>query len=169
MAAFLQAQPGGRGAPLLTIPEQAALARAPVLRSSPSIPWWDFSAKKGAGEQIAREESDKFAGHHNDAGDAMRHAEWSQRMASDLGPGFSGLVGVYHEGQNLWDNRSQYLGKRLGRPQYETRPYPPSLLQTLSESGMDLRNNAEGIAAAIDGRPIDPSHLQTRPVLPGYQ
>ena len=170
MATFLQPPPGGADDPMLTVPEMTALANAPRLRPASPIPWWDLPAKKAAGEQVGREELAKFGWrHHNDMADAIRHAEWSQRMASDLGPAFSGAAGLFHEAQNLWDDRAQYLGKRLGVQKYEERPDPPSLLQTLSENGMDLCNNAEGVAAAMAGRPINPSHLQSRPVIPGYR
>ena len=80
----------------LTLEEQAVLAQAP--RLPPEKQWWNLPAKIAAGTRISDEESHKFAGRHNDGGDAMRHAEWSQRMATDIGPIFSGLAGLYHEG-----------------------------------------------------------------------
>jgi hypothetical protein len=156
----------------LTLEEQAALAQAP--RLAPEKQWWNLAAKKAAGERIGHEEDRKFAGRHNDAGDAMRHAEWSQRMATDIGPIFSGRAGLYHEGDNLAHAVAGQYGKAYdpllkGDATAYNVPEHPSITQTLSESGMDLWNNAQGIAAALAGHPIDPSRLQTRPVIPGYR
>jgi hypothetical protein len=169
----------------LTPEEQAALAQAP--RQPPGQQWWNLPAKIALGRRIAGDESaralvaDWPRPPHNDTADAMRHARWSQRMATEIGPIFSGIAGLEHEGENiagavgglpgrLW-NQATSFANNPGHP--AERPYDspanPSVLQTLSESGMDLRNNAEGISAALSGRPIEPTHLQTRPVIPGYR
>jgi hypothetical protein len=158
------AQPGAN--PGLTLQDHLALAMAPRLRPEQQV--WNLPAKIAAGRSIAEQERQAFLGHHNDLGDAMRHAEWSQRMAQQIGPVFSGLAGLQHEGVNMADAVGS-LPQRLSYGAYNDAAHHPSVLQTLSESGMDLRNNAEGIAAAVGGRPIDPRNLQARPVLPGYR
>lgn len=102
--------------------------------------WWDIPAKVAVGERIANEEKARHVGHHNDARDALRHAEWSRRMADEVGPVFSTVVGVEHELEGLMR------------------------FQPLSESVMDMINNGEGVASSVARRPIDRSTLQEAPV-----
>ncbi len=130
---------GGDGGPAVTVSSSAR---------RPTIPAWNIPAKLGAAGRIADDEKRLHVGHHNDLGDAERHAEWSQRMADDLGPAFSTAVGIAHEIQET----------------------PPSWLggqgQPLSEMVMDLHNNAEGVRASRRGRAIDPQHLMDHPLIP---
>ncbi len=69
--------------------------------------------------------------------DAMRHSEWSQGMAEELGTGYSWLFGTGHE----------LAGLLNGQP--------------LSEVRMDLHNNSAGRDAS--GQEINPGNLQTSP------
>lgn len=186
MADFLQpaaggwatgATPGPTNGPLLSLNDLATLAQAPQRAAAANVPttaslpagagdWWNLPAKIAAGRQIAGEESDKFPT-HNDGGDAMRHAEWSQRMATDIGPVFSTLVGVGHEGQNVFDSLrdsgARYAQERLDPSAAAKKAPPPSIGQTLQESAMDMHNNAAGIHAAMAGAPIDLTKLQISP------
>jgi len=98
--------------------------------------WWDFPANYHRANEIAREMLLKHHG-HNDCDDAMRHAEWSQRMAEELGTGYSWLFGVGHE----------VTGLLQGQPAAEAR--------------MDLHNNAVGRNAA--GKSINSDNLQISP------
>lgn len=109
---------------------------------------WDIAGKYKAAQRIAGEELARHAGHHNDRGDANRHFEWSRRMANETGPVFSTLVGLGHE---LEGSAPRWLGGR-GQP--------------LSEATMDLINNAQGVRSSQQGRQIDPSRLQDRPLSP---
>ncbi|WP_340647526.1 hypothetical protein [Phenylobacterium sp.] len=111
-----------------------------------ALPAWDIAGKFKAGRRIADEELARHTGHHNDQGDADRHAQWSRRMANETGPAFSTLVGLGHE---LEGSAPRWLGGK-GQP--------------LSEATMDLMNNAQGVRAAQRGRPIDPARLQNRPL-----
>lgn len=88
--------------------------------------------------QIVAEEGAKFAGHHNDAGDAMRHAETSQRFSAEFGTGLSFLAGFQHEIYGELHNN-----------------------QPAAELFMDMNNNAEGRSAFSEGRPINPANLIT--------
>lgn len=101
---------------------------------------WDLPGKVRRGREIGDEVRRRHAGHHNDAEDAQRHAEWSKQMADELGPGFATFAGGEHEIENL-------MG---GGP--------------ISESVMDMTNNLEGIGASRQGRAIDPARLQTSPI-----
>ncbi|WP_291330359.1 RHS repeat-associated core domain-containing protein [Desulfovibrio sp. UCD-KL4C] len=92
------------------------------------------------GEEIAIEELKKRGrGNHNNEGDAMRHAEWSRRMTEELGSTRAWAFGVAHEIDGLINN------------------------QPWSEAMMDIKNNAEGRAAANEERPVDHSKLQKSP------
>ena len=139
----------------------------------PEKQWWNLPAKVAAGERIAQEEHvraqrlDPDHDPHDDAYDAMRHARWSNRMATEIGPIFSRLAGAEHEFEDA-----------LPSPKTLARYGAPEGLQQLArrrqwhdepdaEALMDKRNNAEGRLAAAQGRPIDPNRLQTgldRPV-----
>ncbi|MCK5852087.1 hypothetical protein KAH27_03570 [bacterium] len=46
---------------------------------------------------IANEESQRFAGHHNDRGNAMRHATWNRRMVEEIDTITALIAGVGHE------------------------------------------------------------------------
>jgi hypothetical protein len=102
--------------------------------------WWDLPAKYEVANAIADEEMARHVGHHNDHGDALRHAEWSRRMADEVGPTFSMAAGIAHEIE----------GASRGQP--------------LSEAVMDLNNNIEGVTAANQNRRIDQANLQDRPI-----
>jgi hypothetical protein len=111
--------------------------------------WWDLPAKQGLAGQIAKQEKARAlamaaaAGDddpHNDRFDAERHARWSNRMATEIGPIFAQVAGSGHEVTN------ELLDGQPG-----------------AESYMDLHNNAEGRRAARDRRPIDPGRLQVSP------
>ncbi|MGA0604950.1 DUF6973 domain-containing protein [Phenylobacterium sp. VNQ135] len=92
--------------------------------------FWNVPAK------LAHARQRRAGDPHNDELDAMRHARWSQRMTSEIDPITAFLVGGAHE-----------LEGRLRN-------------QPRDEELMDLRNNAEGRRAALEGRPIDPRRLQ---------
>ena len=113
--------------------------------SSPVVTLGD---KIRRGRQIAYEAEVRHAGHHNDDRDALRHAEWSRQMADELGPAFAIGAGAQHELEGFipWDRD----GWRAPQP--------------LSEALMDMRNNSEGISAAVQQRPIDRANLQVSPM-----
>jgi RHS repeat-associated protein len=103
--------------------------------------WWDprtYLPDYDRARQIGLEELARHRG-HNDADDAMRHAEWSRRMRCEIGPFTAWSSGVGHEIGDLFH----------GMP--------------WSESMMDLHNNAEGRQAGSEGRPVDPGRLVTSP------
>ncbi len=100
--------------------------------------WWDLSANYGRAYEIYKQEMKRFTGHHNDAGDAMRHAEWSRRTAEETNSFTAWSAGVAHEIDN-WINNDQ--------------PWREGL--------MDLHNNLEGRNAAQEGRPVNPNNLRT--------
>ena len=90
-------------------------------------------------EQIHQEGLAKHHG-HNDAGDAMRHAETSRRISEALSPEAAFVLGALNElkGLFLW-----------GEPQ--------------DERIMDFHNNREGRTAFREGRPVNPTNLQVQP------
>jgi hypothetical protein len=136
------------------------LAAAP----SPAKQWWNIPAKDAAAHQIADEELHEYPG-RNDIGDAMRHARWSQRMATEIDPVSAKLAGAEHEIVNL----AQAAGAVAGRHLMRRAAVPveiTSMPQAVAESIMDLHNNAEGRRAAEEGRPIDPSRLTILPISP---
>jgi hypothetical protein len=90
-----------------------------------------------AAEEIAEQERQKRPLGHNDPEDAMRHAEWSRRMAAEVNPVIAFLAGWQHE----------ISGTLRGQP--------------MSELFMDLNNNREGREAAADNRMVDPNNLVT--------
>lgn len=103
--------------------------------------WWDVVSNYRRAHEIAGEEvAKRGAGNHNNEGDAMRHAEWSRRMAEELGSGTSWLFGLGHEIDGLLNSR-----------------------QPWGEAMMDLHNNAEGRTAAREKRPVDRRKLQKAP------
>lgn len=116
------------------------------------------------GHEIAAEVGARHRGQHNDAGDAQRHADWSKQMADELGPNFSRAAGFLHEIEGMAPRIAKdgsYMVGTVTMPTYGVDAQP------LSELMMDMRNNAEGIRASVENRPIDPSRLQVRPgVLP---
>ena len=117
----------------------------------PPKQWWNLPAKSDVSRAIFRDESAKHAGHHNDAGDAMRHATWARRSAEAVGPIFSMGAGLAHEAQNMlprWsDDRDR---QEHGEP--------------FSEALMDMINNTEGVRSWQERRPINPARLADRPV-----
>lgn len=90
--------------------------------------------------------------------DAERHARASQRLTRVVGPGLAALAGYGVEaaglGRNLLLNAAEPVTPGLS---------PPSLGAALAAARMDLRNNAEGRRAAVEGRAIDPRELQATP------
>jgi hypothetical protein len=46
--------------------------------------WWDLPANFRMAREIARQELEKRPSAHNDSEDAMRHAEWSRRMVTEI-------------------------------------------------------------------------------------
>lgn len=132
---------------------------------------WDVAAKMDIAQRIAAEE-DRRAWEtgtgrpHNDVRDAMRHARWSQRTAQAAGPIFAEVAGIAHEAKNLYDSVRAHGPSGPYEPQNRgggLPPLPPTPGQTIDESRMDLRNNAEGRRAAREGRPIDTRRLQAAP------
>lgn len=124
-------------APGLTLADHLALARAP--RRAPERQWWNLPAKYEVSNAIADKLKKAHPGRNNHD-DAMRHAEWSGQMTDKVGPIWSAAAGLAHEVAGL------------------------AGLHPLSESVMDMKNNSEGIQAALAGRPIDPRRLQDRPM-----
>jgi hypothetical protein len=121
---------------------------------------WDWTAKYQRAREIALGEALAAGRAHNNMGDAMRHARWSQRTADKSGALFSLAFGAAHELENLSDSlRKDWRG----REPYETGRRDPTPAQTLDESLMDMRNNLEGIKASLRDRAIDTRRLQTRP------
>ena len=102
--------------------------------------WWDLPSNFERAREIARDELQKRPTQHNDAGDAMRHAEWNRRMVDEINSFTAWTAGVGHEIEGLLQG------------------------QPLNEAMMDLLNNAEGRAAGNEGRPVDPNNLITSPV-----
>lgn len=101
--------------------------------------WWDIPANYKRAREIAREEYNKRPNDHNNAGDAMRHAEWSRRMTQEINNSTSFCAGVGHEIEGL-------LG---GSP--------------LGETFMDLHNNYQGRKAGRGNKAVDPKDLVTSP------
>lgn len=137
----------------LSLREQAALSRAPKLK--PEQQFWNLPAKLDRARQIGREEdlisrlaalARGIPSAHNNELDARRHARWSERMAQEIDPVTSLLVGFGHELEGSLSRR---------------RPQPRA------EALMDAHNNAEGRQAARERRPIDPGRLQTSPQTKG--
>lgn len=116
--------------------------------------------KLGRAQAIADEASRRHLHQHNNGRDALRHAEWSKQMADELGAGFSRAVGLAHEVEGFipsLERGKDAHWRDLRVPTYQLH------VQPWSEAEMDMRNNAEGIAASIEGRPIDPRRLQNAP------
>jgi uncharacterized protein DUF6973 len=154
--------------PGMTLEDHLALARVP--RLAPEKQWWNVPAKYAKAKQIADDERRRsileahaagFADAHDNRFDAMRHARWSQRMSTEIGPVSARLFGAVHEFEN-----------GLPSPETLSRWHAPSGLQDLAalrdwheqpeaEGLMDRRNNAEGRRAAAQGRTINPGNLQT--------
>jgi hypothetical protein len=141
---------GLRRRALQTIGDNAVVLGQSGIQTDPAKQWWNIPAKYAAARQIEKEERAKFTDHHNDAGDAMRHAEWAQRTAAAAGPIFTTVAGFGHELENT----------------LPTGWAPDAHGQHAPERNMDLHNNAEGIRAAVEGRPIGPASLQLGPVYP---
>jgi hypothetical protein len=136
------------GGPLLSLSDMAALAQAPGIAGTAPAPqeqplpagagqFWNLPAKFAAANQIYKEELHRVHG-HNDAGDAMRHAEASRRLADAAGPVFTAAAGLGHE---LIDFLPSFI--------------PGGHSQPLSEGLMDMMNNSQGIDASVHGLPID--------------
>lgn len=81
-------------------------------------------------EALVRQRGAPFTG-ANDIYDAERHARWSYRMAQELGPGVAHHISTSYEMKGLLYDR-----------------------QPVRNSRMDLHNNAIGITAYRNRRPI---------------
>lgn len=76
---------------------------------------------------------------HNDESDALRHAETARLLSEKLGPALTDFLGRNRE----------YLEALQGQPRGET--------------AMDINDNAEGVAAYRERRPVNVKNLQTSP------
>lgn len=128
--------------------------------------WWDLPAKYQWTGQIANEELERYPPHifTDDAGDAMRHAEWQRRSAEVAGPAVPYLVGLAHEADALAFNALEKSRTRSA-PVAGGTP-PPTTGEIMDRVRMDLHNNAEGLRAARERRRVDVSKLQTAPRAP---
>ena len=116
------------------------IQRGLALGLPPAKQWWNLSAKSDVSRAIFREESAKHAGHHNDAGDAMRHATWARRSAGAVGPIFTMGAGLIHEAQSML-------------PRWSDDPDRQEHSEPFSEARMDMINNTEGCGlGGIDDR-----------------
>jgi hypothetical protein len=129
--------------------------RAPT---PPEKQWWNLGAKYEAADRIKGEMMRDFHG-HNDGGDALRHAELSRRLASEIDPVTSYLAGVTHEIENGIPAQLAPFAPRFMREHAKENWHG----QGRPERLMDDRNNAEGRRAAREGRAVDPSRLQISP------
>ncbi len=102
--------------------------------------WWDLPANYKRAQEIATEEHKNFAGHHNDLGDAKRHATWSKRTAEETNVFTAWSAGVLHEIDNLINDNGPWR-----------------------ETLMDLHNNSIGREAASNSAPINQKDLRTAP------
>lgn len=144
----------GRNA-LTLAPYEARPTRA---ATPPEKQWWNFAAKYDAAKRIKAEVLRDYPG-WNDDGDALRHAELSRRLASEVDPVTAYLAGGSHEIDNTipesWQTFAPPFLKEHAKDNWHG--------QGKAERLMDLRNNAEGRRAAAERRPVDPTRLQTRP------
>ena len=129
---------------------------------------WDLNAKTAFAQQVMAEEKRRsiveagaagLSDAHNNDFDSLRHARASKRLAEGAGPIFATAAGLKHEFDNFVQSVDEH--GRLTGP-YDHRIESPTPGQTLDEIRMDLRNNLEGVRAAVRGREIDPRRLQTR-------
>jgi hypothetical protein len=145
---------------------QSEVGDGPVPRMSPAHAPRALGEKIYRGREIAAEVSERHGNHHNDEQDALRHAEWSKQMADELGPGFSTLAGLQHEIKDLIP-RFRFEGRWRVGP-FRGPHIRVATKQPFAEGIMDMRNNAEGIAASVQDRPIDRSRLQVSPTRPSH-
>lgn len=102
--------------------------------------WWDFKANYKRAREISNEELNNFAGHHNDQGDAMRHATWSKRTTEETNKFTAWSAGVAHEIDNLINDNGPWR-----------------------ETLMDLHNNKIGRQAAGPSNQINQTDLRINP------
>lgn len=128
--------------------------------------WWDLPAQYQWTGQIANEELAHYPSKIfiDDAGDAMRHAEWQRRSAEVAGPVVPYLVGLAHEADALALNALEKSRNRSAP--VAGRTTPPTTGEIMDRVRMDLHNNAEGLRAARERRPVDFSRLHTAPRTP---
>ena len=112
-------------------------------------PGWDrlapvLTIQLGRAQEIATEVRSSMAG-HNDAGDAMRHAEWMRRTTVETNVLTAWVAGTGHEIQGTFFP--------CDRP-----------AQPWSEMTMDLHNNAVGRTAGMNGTAVDQGALWTLPL-----
>ncbi|HEX7887170.1 MAG TPA: hypothetical protein VF474_14430, partial [Phenylobacterium sp.] len=130
--------------------------------------WWNVPAKYAKAQQIADDERRRSteaataggARAHNNRFDAMRHAEWSRRMATEIDPISARVFGAAHELEGAMP--SPQTLQTWGAPRWlrevaQARDWHD---QPEAEALMDVRNNAEGRRAAAEGRAINPANLQ---------
>jgi hypothetical protein len=100
--------------------------------------WWNIAGNMQRAHQIGMEDLGKRSGPgtHNTMEDAMRHAEWMRRTTEETNQLTALLAGLGHELQNLSQGGA------------------------LKESLMDLHNNAQGIRAGRERKPVDRDSLQ---------
>lgn len=156
----------GANAVVLGNPYGTASA-APSGDSAPKTPaqeFWNLPAKYAAAKRIKGEVLAAYPGWNN-AGDAARHAELSRRMATEIDPVTAAAAGLAHELDNtipaIPDALIHLVPGPLRRHAEENWHG-----QRRPEWDMDMHNNAEGIWAALNRRPVDPRNLQTSPAGP---
>lgn len=115
----------------------------------PERQWWNVPAKVAAARTIYSQEKRSHPG-ASDAGDAMRHAEASRRVAEEVDPVTAELGGLAVEGAGLLRAASKFMLRHPAKGVF-------------GDMMMDLHNNAEGRAAAAAGRPVDANRLQNAP------
>jgi len=109
--------------------------------------WWDLPANFNRAQEIAAEELKRRPNAHNDYEDALRHYEWSRRTTEETNS-FTAFV-------SGWGHEVQYFFQRGRMP----------ALQYLSESLMDIQNNASGRVSGKKHEAIcpNPNRLSTSP------
>jgi hypothetical protein len=138
-----------------------------AMGARPEKQWWNLPAKVAAGNRIGAEERarsielDPDHNPHNDEFDAMRHARWSNRMATEIGPIFSRVAGAGHELENMLPSPERLAAYGAPRGLLDLARARQWHGESEAEALMDKRNNAEGRLAAAQGRAIDPRRLQT--------
>jgi hypothetical protein len=145
----------------------------PPVAASPSFWEWARSTIDGfqrsaeLAEEVRREVyekamedagGDKRAANNllwNGPHDAWRHAEWSRRVANEVGPVTSFLSGAGHEAVTIADNIGRSIGYPLGFTKTVPQPYGALLQETL----MDLSNNRYGRGQGRTPIELDDPHL----------
>lgn len=174
MAGFMETLRDRAGRQIVVNVQALKGGQAPPGAEARAKRWWDLPAKvevarRIQSDELARSKADaRDAGApnaHNNRFDAMRHARASQRLAEAAGPRFAEVAGNVHEGVNAFEQLvPAILDQGIGGPYEVGAGRTPG--QYLDEIRMDLHNNAEGRAAAREGRPIDRRRLKVEPSPP---